>query len=266
MRLMAALNGALERQWRDTHKTPDGSGGGGGVLPEAERVAASTGRSVRMRSSTGSSCRSWTRSCHQPPVVRPRLYVSPFARAVAEPGDCRRPRRCCRAPRGWLLAAWVGNDSGDEWCRRIVHQLAGGTGVVVMRMQRIVMTPAGKALDIGRKTRVIPEQIRAALILRDGGCIYPMCEKPSAWTHGHHVQHWSRGETRVWTISPCSAPNIITRSTPTTSPSPSIRTANRASRWSAGSKTDPDSAGQVCPEREYPADQVDDLPGAVRAE
>lgn len=43
MRLMAALNGALERQWRDTHKTPDGSGGGGGVLPEAERVAASTG-------------------------------------------------------------------------------------------------------------------------------------------------------------------------------------------------------------------------------
>jgi hypothetical protein len=60
-------------------------------------------------------------------------------------------------------------------------------------VQRILMSPPGKPLDIGRKTRVIPEQIRTALILRDGGCIYPNCDKPPAWTHAHHIQHWSRG-------------------------------------------------------------------------
>ena len=266
MRLMAALNGALERQWRDTHKTPDGSGGGGGVLPEAERVAASTGAQRADAFIDG--------------IIMPVLDKKLLPTSGGAPATV-----CVTVPLARLQNPATAADHGD-----VAERLADGSlrlGSATIRatngvgesfisslaalelscdanVQRIVMTPAGKALDIGRKTRVIPEQIRAALILRDGGCIYPMCDKPSAWTHGHHVQHWSRGETRVWTISPCSAPNIITRSTPTTSPSPSIRTANRASRWSAGSKTDPDSAGQVCPEREYPVDQVDDLPGAVR--
>ena len=60
-------------------------------------------------------------------------------------------------------------------------------------VQRVVLSPAGKPLDIGRRTRVIPEQIRTALIIRDGGCQFPFCPKPAGWAEGHHVQHWSQG-------------------------------------------------------------------------
>ncbi len=60
-------------------------------------------------------------------------------------------------------------------------------------IQRVVLDPVGKPLDIGRRTRVIPEQIRTALIVRDGGCRFPFCDKPAGWTEGHHIQHWSQG-------------------------------------------------------------------------
>ena len=195
MRLMAALNGALERQWRDTHKTPDGSGGGGGVLPEAERVAASTGAQRADAFIDG--------------IIMPVLDKKLLPTSGGAPATV-----CVTVPLARLQNPATAADHGD-----VAERLADGSlrlGSATIRatngvgesfisslaalelscdanVQRIVMTPAGKALDIGRKTRVIPEQIRAALILRDGGCIYPMCEKPSAWTHGHHVQHWSRG-------------------------------------------------------------------------
>ena len=60
-------------------------------------------------------------------------------------------------------------------------------------VQRVVLSPAGKPLDIGRRTRVIPDQIRVALVIRDGGCAFPFCDRPPGWTEGHHVQHWSQG-------------------------------------------------------------------------
>ena len=60
-------------------------------------------------------------------------------------------------------------------------------------IQRVVISPAGKPLDIGRRTRVIPEQIRTALAVRDGGCRFPQCDGPVGWSHGHHIQHWSHG-------------------------------------------------------------------------
>lgn len=69
-------------------------------------------------------------------------------------------------------------------------------------VQRVVVSPAGKPLDIGRRTRVIPEQIRAALVIRDGGCVFPFCDRPAGWTEGHHVQHWSQG-------GPTSLDNLV---------------------------------------------------------
>ena len=60
-------------------------------------------------------------------------------------------------------------------------------------IQRVVLSPTGKPLDIGRRTRVIPEQIRIALVIRDRGCVFPYCDKPAGWAEGHHIQHWSQG-------------------------------------------------------------------------
>ena len=51
---------------------------------------------------------------------------------------------------------------------------------------------------------MIPEQIRTALILRDGG-VSTRCAISRARGLTDIVQHWSRGERQVWTTSPCSA-------------------------------------------------------------
>ena len=48
-------------------------------------------------------------------------------------------------------------------------------------------------LSVGRATRTIPASIRTALNLRDQGCRFPGCDRPPAWTDGHHVIHWSDG-------------------------------------------------------------------------
>lgn len=60
-------------------------------------------------------------------------------------------------------------------------------------VQRIVLSPESVPLDIGRSNRLIPADLRKALILRDGGCVFPDCDKPPGWTEAHHVQHWSKG-------------------------------------------------------------------------
>jgi hypothetical protein len=56
----------------------------------------------------------------------------------------------------------------------------------------ITGTPA-VPLSVGRATRTIPSSIRTALVLRDQGCRFPGCDRPPAWTDGHHIIHWADG-------------------------------------------------------------------------
>ena len=48
-------------------------------------------------------------------------------------------------------------------------------------------------LSVGRATRTVPAHIRKALHLRDQGCRFPGCDRPPAWTDGHHIIHWADG-------------------------------------------------------------------------
>jgi hypothetical protein len=48
-------------------------------------------------------------------------------------------------------------------------------------------------LSVGRAARTIPASIRTALVLRDEGCRFPGCDRPPAWTDGHHIIHWADG-------------------------------------------------------------------------
>jgi hypothetical protein len=52
-------------------------------------------------------------------------------------------------------------------------------------------------LSVGRETRVIPAHLRTALNLRDQGCRFPGCDRPPAWTDGHHIVHWPDGPTEL---------------------------------------------------------------------
>jgi hypothetical protein len=54
-----------------------------------------------------------------------------------------------------------------------------------------------KPLSVGRATRTIPAHLRTALNLRDQGCRFPGCDRPPAWTDGHHILHWPDGPTEL---------------------------------------------------------------------
>ena len=53
--------------------------------------------------------------------------------------------------------------------------------------------PPSLPLDVGRATRVVQPAQRSALTVRDGGCVFPGCDRPRAWCEAHHLWHWVHG-------------------------------------------------------------------------
>jgi hypothetical protein len=60
-------------------------------------------------------------------------------------------------------------------------------------MYRIVVDADGEVLDVGRDTRAWPRGIRRAITHRDGGCVFPGCDRPPSWCDIHHCDHWEAG-------------------------------------------------------------------------
>jgi hypothetical protein len=56
-------------------------------------------------------------------------------------------------------------------------------------------------MDVGRATRVIHPAQRSALAVRDGGCVFPDCDRPLAWCEAHHLLSWLDG-------GPTDLPNL----------------------------------------------------------
>ena len=53
------------------------------------------------------------------------------------------------------------------------------------------------ALNVGRKTRIVPAAMRRAIVRRDKGCRFPGCTH-KRFVDAHHVKHWAHGgETRL---------------------------------------------------------------------
>jgi hypothetical protein len=48
-------------------------------------------------------------------------------------------------------------------------------------------------LEAGRTSRVVQPAQRIALAVRDGGWVFPGCDRPLAWCEAHHVRHWVHG-------------------------------------------------------------------------
>jgi hypothetical protein len=56
-------------------------------------------------------------------------------------------------------------------------------------------------LDVGRDRRLVPTDMRAALILRDGGCVFPGCHARPSECEAHHViPWWLGGPTALWNL------------------------------------------------------------------
>ncbi|WP_433268096.1 DUF222 domain-containing protein [Micromonospora vinacea] len=56
-----------------------------------------------------------------------------------------------------------------------------------------VLGGAGQVLDLGRQRRLVTGPLRRALVLRDGGCAFPGCDRPPRWCAAHHLRHWADG-------------------------------------------------------------------------
>ncbi|MCW2838642.1 MAG: hypothetical protein JWR55_125, partial [Aeromicrobium sp.] len=48
-----------------------------------------------------------------------------------------------------------------------------------------------RVVDHGMTRRLFDQHQRLILAIRDGGCIFPGCDRPPAWTEAHHINFWS---------------------------------------------------------------------------
>jgi len=57
----------------------------------------------------------------------------------------------------------------------------------------VVVDSCGKPLDVGREERLFTPKQRLALAVRDGGCMWPGCDRPPSMCESHHIVPWSQG-------------------------------------------------------------------------
>lgn len=74
----------------------------------------------------------------------------------------------------------------------------------------VVLGGAGQPLDIGRSTRVVPQGLRRALIVRDEGCAFPGCDRPPSWPTPTTTSTGPTAVRRRCAISYCYASTITT--------------------------------------------------------
>ena len=71
-----------------------------------------------------------------------------------------------------------------------VQRLACDAGI-----RRILLGPKSAVIEVGRELRLPGVAARAALQARSGGCEWPKCDRPVAFTNAHHLVHWGHGGT-----------------------------------------------------------------------
>lgn len=65
-----------------------------------------------------------------------------------------------------------------------------------------VLNAHGVPLDLGRSARLVTPALRAALVARDQGCVFPGCDRRLIECEAHHVQPW-------WADGPTSLDNLV---------------------------------------------------------
>lgn len=155
-----ALEGISEELWRsEEHDFQQEADDGHARLPAQRRADALVELARRASAADGPS--SWT--------ARP--LVSLVVRADE-------------------LAGGLGGetDRGAVLAGRTVRRLSCDASIAPM-----VLGALGEPIDLGRATRVPSLAQRRALVVRDGGCVFPGCDRPPGWCDAHHLVHWADG-------------------------------------------------------------------------
>lgn len=66
----------------------------------------------------------------------------------------------------------------------------------------VVLGGRSEVLDVGASIRLVTPPMRAALNLRDGGCVFPGCEVPATTCEAHHITPW-------WAGGPTALENLV---------------------------------------------------------
>ncbi len=92
-------------------------------------------------------------------------------------------------------------DAVEGKVRQAAGMLATGTRISASEGRRLacthdilprVLDGKSQILDQGRAKRLFTPAQRLAMADRDGGCTYPGCDRPPAWTEAHHLDWFER--------------------------------------------------------------------------
>ena len=98
--------------------------------------------------------------------------------------------------------------------------------IAAAMIRPLEVSGSGDPLRMGRTLRYANRHQRRALLARDGGCIFPGCDRPASWCDVHHVDEWdANGPTDIdnigllcrhhhrvthrpgWTMTPTALPS-----------------------------------------------------------
>jgi hypothetical protein len=102
------------------------------------------------------------------------------------------------APSPGATLSWVGHITAST-----AHRVACDA-----QLTTVTLGPDGEVTQTRTDRRYFTPAQRRAMIARDGDrCIWPWCDRPAAWSDGHHLQHWARGGPTTVTNGalPCTA-------------------------------------------------------------
>ncbi|MEU7777593.1 HNH endonuclease signature motif containing protein [Micromonospora parva] len=199
------------------HVAPDLADAAAAAALAAEAARATRDRHVTISEQAGGRLRlSGTLDAEAAALLR--AVIDPLS-APAGPDDtrCAGQRRHDALADVCRLALRTGElpESGGDPAQLVVtidydglaRQVGGGTLDVGLRLtpdtvRRLacdatvlpaVLGGAGQVLDVGRQRRLVTGPLRRALVLRDGGCAFPGCDRPPRWCAAHHIRHWADG-------------------------------------------------------------------------
>jgi hypothetical protein len=79
-------------------------------------------------------------------------------------------------------------DTGEPLTAEQVRRIACDAQIIPA-----VLGGDGQVLDLGMSRRLFTGAVRRALVLRDGGCAFPGCDRPASWCEAHHLKGFADG-------------------------------------------------------------------------
>jgi len=78
-------------------------------------------------------------------------------------------------------------DTGEAVSIGAIHREICTTGTIA-----VVLDDDGQCVNVGREQRLFTTRQRVGLAVRDGGCVWPGCDRPPSWCEAHHINQWKR--------------------------------------------------------------------------